>query len=327
LQGKTILVTGGAGFIGSHFSLTQAIRSRVVVFDNFASAVVTPTELKAGGVSRVITGDILDMKRLASAMKGVDVVFHFAVACIRLSLSNEQYVHEVNATGTLNTLLAAKKAGVKRFVYISSSEAYGSAQKPRISETHPMNPTTVYGMSKYHGELYTKLFNDHQGLPGMVVRPFNTYGPRSHFEGVYGEVIPRFVIRALNGKQPLIFGTGRQTRDFTYVTDTVEGIALASQEDALLGQVVNVARGQEVTIGDIAKHICALTGISHSPIRMPERPNDLMRHYADITKAKKLLSFAPKIPIAQGLAAYIAWVKQTYPNPKKLLTQIPATNW
>jgi UDP-glucose 4-epimerase len=327
LNNKTILVTGGAGFIGSHFVQTWAKSAQIIVYDNFASAVTTPTQLLQFGAHRVIRGDILDSKKLASAIRGVDVVFHFAVACIRLSLSDERYVHDINAKGTLATLLAAKKADVKRFIYISSSEAYGSAQKPRISESHPMDPTTVYGMSKYEGELYTKLFNDHQGLPGIVIRPFNTYGPRSHFEGVYGEVIPRFVIRALNKKQPLIFGTGTQTRDFTYVTDTVAGIAKAAQSDKLLGSVVNIARGQEVTIKDIAKYICTLTDLSYKPIQTPPRPNDLMRHYADITKAKKLLSFKPMIGIEEGLKKYIDWVKHTYPNPKKLLTQIPTTNW
>ena len=147
-------------------------------------------------------------------MHGIDIVFHFAVACVRLSLSNERYVHDVNATGTLNTLLAAKKSDVKRFVYISSSEVYGTSQKGRMDESHPIAPTTVYGASKYIGELYTKHFNDIQGLPTIIIRPFNTYGPRSHFEGVYGEVIPRFVIRALNGRQPIIFGYRQTNKGF-----------------------------------------------------------------------------------------------------------------
>ncbi len=327
LSNTKVLVTGGAGFIGGHFVETIAPRNRVIVYDDFSSSVISLRHLNNVRNVRVIKDDILNRKGLETAMRSVDIVFHFAVACVRLSLSDERYVHDVNATGTLNTLLAAKKAGVKRFVYISSSEVYGSAQKPKISETHPINPTTVYGMSKYVGELYTKHFNDHQGLPTMVVRPFNTYGPRSHFEGVYGEVIPRFTIRALNGKQPLIFGSGKQTRDFTYVTDTVAGIIQAAQSDRLLGTAVNIARGQEVTISDIAKHICTGVGLPHRPLMKPARPNDVMRHYADITKAKKLLSYKPAVPIAEGLKKYIEWVKQTYPNPKKLLKQIPDTNW
>ncbi len=327
LKNKNVLVTGGAGFIGSHFVEAISKINTVRVFDNFSSSVTTPKELTGFGVSEVIKGDILDGKKLGGAMRGVDVVFHFAVACVRLSLSQERHVHDVNATGTLSMLLAAKRAGVKRFVYISSSEVYGTTLGDRISESHPIIPTTVYGMSKYVGELYTKHFNDMQGLSTMVVRAFNTYGPRSHFEGVYGEVIPRFVVRAINGKQPIIFGSGKQTRDFTYVTDTVSGIIKAAQHDSLVGDVVNIARGQEVSILDIAKTICKGTGLPFSPLMRPPRPNDVMRHYADISKAKKLLSFSPKVPIETGLNQYIHWIKKTYPEPKKLLHLVPDINW
>lgn len=320
LKNNTILVTGGAGFIGGHFVERISRNNRVIVYDNFSSSVFSPP-------CKIIRGDVLDTKKLEKAMHGVDLVFHFAVACVRLSLSDERYVHDVNATGTLNTLLAAKKAGIKRFIYISSSEVYGSAIKPKISENHPINPTTVYGMSKYMGELYAKHFNDHQGLPTIIVRPFNTYGPRSHFEGVYGEVIPRFTIRALNGKQPIIFGAGSQTRDFTYVTDTVAGIMKAGESDALLGTAINIARGQEVTITDIAKSICKEIALPFKPMMKSPRPNDVDRHYADTTRAKKMLSYKPTIAIAEGLKKYISWVKTTYPNPKKLLLKIPDKNW
>lgn len=327
LTGSTILVTGGAGFIGSHFVEMMAKKARVIVYDNFASAVLSHSDLNRFGNVRVVRGDVLDTKRLTSAMRGVDMVFHFSAACVRLSLSDERYVHEVNATGALSALLAAKKAGVRRFIYISSSEVYGSATSPKIPETHPMDPTTVYGMSKYMGELYTRHFHNHEGLPTLIVRPFNTYGPRSHFEGVYGEVIPRFVVRALNGKLPIIFGTGTQTRDFTYVTDTVAGILKAAESDKLLGDAVNIARGQEITIRQIARLVCRETGLKDKPVMHPARPNDVMRHYADIRKAQKILSFSPEISIEEGIQKYVAWVTQAYPNPKSLLKLVPDKNW
>ena len=327
LKGKTILLTGGAGFIGSHFTQSIAKQSRVIVYDNFVSSVVTARELTSFGVNKVIRGDIRDQKKLSQALRGVDVVYHFAVACVRISLSLESYVHDVNATGTLNTLLAAKKAGVKRFIYISSSEVYGSAQSKKINESHSLRPTTIYGTSKYVGELYAKHFNDMQGLPTIIIRPFNTYGPRSHFEGVYGEVIPRFVIRALNGKQPMIFGSGNQTRDFTYVKDTINGILKASENDKLLGSSVNIAFGKEISVSQIAQIVCRETDLSYKPIMKPPRPSDVERHYADISKAQKILGYKPTIHISHGLPEYIKWLKKTFPNPKTLLRVVPDINW
>ncbi len=327
LTHNTILVTGGAGFIGSHFVETYAKSHNCIVYDNFVSNVVSANELKKFGVTRVITGDILDTQKLTRAMKGVDIVFHFAVACVRLSLSDESYVHEVNATGTLRTLLAAKKAGVKQFVYISSSEVYGTTHGETIDESHSIEPQTVYGMSKYMGELYAKHFNDIEGLPTTIIRPFNAYGPREHFDGVYGEVIPRFAIQATNGKQPTIFGDGSQTRDFTYVKDTAVGIYKAAQCDALLGNVVNIAYGKEISIATIAKTITHFAGIPYRPIQMAPRPNDVDRLAANTQKARTLLSYTPKIAIEQGIEQYMHWLKHTYPNTKLLLKQIPTKNW
>jgi UDP-glucose 4-epimerase len=330
IKNKTILVTGGAGFIGSHF-VEQIIKTNnVIVYDNFSSSVISVSDLSHLsnlGNLKVIKGDILDKKQLAKAMKGVDMVFHFAVACVRLSLSQERFVHDVNATGTLNTLLAARNAKVKRFIYISSSEVYGTTRGKLISETHPITPMTVYGMSKYMGELYTKEFNDHEGLPSMIIRPFNSYGPREHFDGVYGEVIPRFVIQALNDVQPTIFGSGKQTRDFTFVKDTALGIYKAAQCDKVLGDVINIAYGKEVSINAIAETIYRSVGIAYSPTLLDPRPNDVDRLAANTEKAKLLLSYSPKIDIQKGLAMYISWMKHTYPNPKKLTKFVPNTNW
>lgn len=330
LSNLSILITGGAGFIGSHLVETLAKKNRVTLYDNFSSSVFSLSYLRnLSHLSNlgIIQGDILDQKKLFAAMSGVDVVFHLAVACVRLSLNNPTYVHEVNATGTLNTLIAAKKAKVKRFIYISSSEVYGSATSARIDENHPINPTTVYGMSKYVGECYTKLFHNHQGLPSIIVRPFNSYGPRSHFDGIYGEVIPRFVVRALAGIQPIIFGNGDQKRDFTYITDTASGIVKAAQSDVLLGDVVNIAYGKEVSVVEIAKEVCKLARMPFKPLFKPPRPNDVVRHAADITKAKKILGYEPKISITIGLQKYIDWMRATYKDPHALLRLIPEKNW
>ncbi len=327
LKNLTILVTGGAGFIGSHLTEMLAKQNRVIVFDNFTSSAVSPKELASWKNVTVTRGDILNQKLLEKTLQNVDIVFHLAVACVRLSLSNDTYVHTVNATGTLSALRAAKNAGIKRFIYVSSSEVYGSAKQTRIAETHPINPTTVYGMSKYVGELYTMYFYHHEGVPALVIRPFNTYGPRSHFEGVYGEVIPRFVVRALSGKNPIIFGDGKQTRDFTYISDTVTGIMRAAETNKLLGTATNIAYGKEVSILRIARIICRQTGIPFAPIMKPARPNDVRRLPANTARAQKLFSWHPRIPVEEGLKRYVSWVKETYPHPTKLLRRIPETNW
>ena len=298
LKNQHILITGGAGFIGSHLSLTLAKNNHVTIYDNFSSSVLSLSHLRnLSDLSnlKVMKGDILDQKSLFRAMENIDIVFHLAVACVRMSLNNPIQVHEVNATGTLNTLYTAKKHKVKHFIYVSSSEVYGTAKRPLMSETHPTDPTTVYGMSKLIGEQYTRYFHAHEGLPTTIVRPFNTYGPRSHFDGVYGEVIPRFVIRSLNNKQPIIFGDGSQSRDFTYVDDTVRGLILSAESDELLGDTINIARGKEVTIKELAREINLIVTLPFDPIYKPARPNDVLRHAADISKAKKLLKFAPEI--------------------------------
>lgn len=326
LQNQNIIITGGAGFIGSHLSITLSKNNHVTVLDSFDTSVITKKELESKNI-RVIKGNILHPKELDSSMKNIDIVFHLAVACVRMSLGNPIHVHDVNATGTLNTLLAAKKHKVKRFVYVSSSEVYGTAKHRLMGEFHPTDPTTVYGMSKLVGEQYARYFHTHEGLPTTIVRPFNTYGPRSHFDGVYGEVIPRFVIRTLNDKQPIIFGDGSQSRDFTYVDDTVRGLILASESDTLLGDVVNIARGKEVSIKKLGETINLLTNLPFHPIFKEYRPNDVLRHAADISKAKKLLNFAPEISISEGLKKYIDWIRSTYPEPTKLLKLIPERNW
>lgn len=330
LTGKTIVVTGGAGFIGSHLVEALLQNNRVIVYDNFSSNVLNLSDLRnlrPLGDLQVIKGDILDEKKLSHAMTGADVVFHLAVACVRLSLSQEIYVHTVNATGTLTALLAAKKARVRRFVYISSSEVYGATHGATIRETDPVTPTTVYGMSKYMGELYAGEFTRHEGLPCIIVRPFNAYGPRSHFDGVYGEVIPRFAIRALNGLQPTVFGTGKQTRDFTYVTDTAAGIIRAAECDVLVGDVVNIAYGREISVSRLGRLINEEAGLSYQPIILPARPNDIDRLAAGTAKARKLLRFVPGISIQTGIPAYVRWLRGTYPDTKKLLKKIPQTNW
>lgn len=327
LKNRTILITGGAGFIGGHLSEALAKDNRVIVYDNFSSSVVSLSYLRHLRNASVIKGDILDFKKLTRAMRGTDVVFHLAVSGVRASLSQPLQVHAVNCTGTLTALLSAKAAGVKHFLYISSSEIYGGTIAHAIKETDKPHPTTVYGESKLMGERYSLLFHREEKLPVTIIRPFNTYGPRSHFEDVYGELIPRTVIRLLNGKPPLIFGSGRQTRDFTFVEDTVRGIIKAAENSRAVGEIINIARGHEVSVREAGQTICAILGVPFRPLFKPARPHDIARLAADTAKAKKLLRYSATMTLKRGLKRYIAWLKTTYPDQRALLRRIPEKNW
>ncbi len=330
ISGMNILVTGGAGFIGSHLvDVLISAGNKVTVLDNFSSGKRENLEQHIGNEDiKIIEGDIRDKSLLMNVTKGIDFVYHLAVQCLRVSIKNPVINHDVNTTGTLNLCMACLANNVKRLVYVSSSEVYGSALNVPMSEEHPLNPTTVYGASKAAGELYTLAFYKTYGLQSMVVRPFNTYGPRSHFEGVYGEVIPRFVLRVLNDAPPVIFGDGSQTRDFTYVSDVVRGIIMASECDEMIGQAVNIARGHEVIINDLAKIVTEKLGKRNlKPVYEKKRPGDVMRHYADTSKAERLFGYRPEVNIDEGIGLYIDWFNSKNYDISELLKHDVVFNW
>lgn len=239
---RRALVTGGAGFIGSHL-VDRLVGDgwQVTVLDDLSSGErENLEEARASGALSFVEGSILDPAACRAAAAGCERVFHLAVQCVRRSIGDPLHNHEVNATGTLNVLEAARAAGVGRFVYCSSSEVYGNASDGLLSEDAVIcEPMTVYGGAKLAGELYAKAYLRTYGLSTVIVRPFNAYGPREHDQGDLAEVIPRFVIRVLNGLPPIIFGAGENGRDFTYVTEVARGLALAADCDALVGRVVN----------------------------------------------------------------------------------------
>lgn len=326
-----ILVTGGAGFIGSNLvdALAAAHADELIVVDDFSTGTRSNLEQhRANSRVQIVQADIRNAPQMRELMRGVRVVYHLAVQCIRVSIRDPYLVHEVNATGTLNLLTAALEENVSRFVYCSSSEVYGTARRAPMDEDHPLVPTTPYGASKLAGEVYARSFFLTYGLPVTVVRPFNTYGPREHFEGPYGEVIPKFVVRALNHAPLVIFGDGDQTRDFTDVSDTVRGLMLAGTSDALVGDVVNVARGQEVTINELAQIILDILPDSQSRIEHQDaRPGDVRRHYADITKARRVLGFEPRVNIRDGVRRYVDWLMRSEFDPREMLSKEKLRNW
>jgi len=329
LSGRPVLVTGGAGFIGSN--LVDALVDRgcaVRVLDDLSvGREENLVEAAARGEVELVRGSILDRDLVRDAVRGVDAVLHLAVSCLRVSLYDPWESHEVNAGGTLSVLEACREDRVGRFLYCSSSEVYGTARTVPMGESHPTEPTTVYGASKLAGEWYSLAYREAHGLPVVVARPFNTYGPREHHEGPHGEVIPKMVLRALNGVAPVIFGDGSQTRDFTYVSDTVRGLIAAAESDALVSESVNVAFGREVPIARIAELVLAACASDLRPVYADPRPADVTRHYADPSKAQRVLGFRAETPIEDGIERYVRWLLEREPDVGQLLSEEVERNW
>lgn len=335
LTGQHILVTGGAGFIGSNL-VDELVRqgNTVTVVDDLSTGKAENVQAaQSTGKCEFVQGSILEKHLMRPLVKKADVIFHMAVVCLRVSFTNPHIVHEVNATGTLNLLQLAREewegaAKPKRFVYVSSSEVYGTAITAPMTEKHPLVPTTTYGASKLAGELYTHAYHLSHNLPAMIIRPFNTYGYREHYEGMSGEVIPRFLVRVLNNQAPVIFGDGEQTRDFTFIDDTVAGVIAAASCDAFIGDAVNVAYGQEVSVNRVAELL--LQHLKRTDLKVEyraDRPADVRRHFADISKLQKHTSYVPKIKFEDGLRKYIDWFQNEHRDPAKLLGEVELLNW
>ena len=327
---RRCLVTGGAGFIGSHLVdyLVAEIRAVTVLDDMSTGKRANLSEAQSRGDVRLVQGSVLDCRAIEEATAGCELVFHLAVQCVRRSLSEPLENHDINATGTLNVLEVARRRRVRRFIYCSSSEVYGNAGNGVLDEdTTVCKPVTVYGAAKLAGEHYALAYRQTYGLPTIVVRPFNSYGPREHATGELAEVIPRFVIRVLNGLPPVIFGTGDNGRDFTYVTETARGVALAASSDALIGRVVNIAYGEMVTVRQVAEAIARLCGRADiAPMFVEPRPGDVRALRADTRLARETLAFVAELNIGQGLRRYIDWFRTNHPDPADFLEN-DIRNW
>lgn len=325
-----VLVTGGAGFIGSHLSDHLALLGcRVTVLDNLVNGrrENLAAALATGRVELQV-GDITDPDTCDRVVQNHDVVFHLACLGVRASLHDPFGNHQVNALGSLNVLAAARRAGIRRFVYVSTSEVYGKALSFPLTENATTWPTTVYGGSKLAGEHYAAAYHECYGLPVIRVRPFNNYGPRAHFEGDSGEVIPRFMLRALAGQPPIVFGDGSHTRDFLYVKDCAEALVRIAETDSLVGNLVNLGYGEETRIGELAAQVLAVTGRSGLKIVFEaERPGDVPRLWVDSARLRAATGWQPKTTLAEGLRVTLDYYRQLYMSNPRCLEHMTTRNW
>jgi UDP-glucose 4-epimerase len=329
LKNKKVLVTGGAGFIGSE--LTRQLcdqKASVIIVDNLVNGKRENISPLLGKNCRFSATDIREEKKMSALLRDVDIVFHLACLGVRHSIHSPLENHEVNATATLKLLAASRARGVTRFVCVSSSEVYGTAMQVPMVEEHPTYPMTVYGSSKLAGECYTRAYHRTYDYPTVVVRPFNTYGPRCHHEGDSGEVIPKFMLRCMAGKPMVIFGDGTQTRDFTYVNDTARGIIMAGLADDAIGHTINIGSGSEITINELAEEVkSVLQRPSAKVVHDQPRPGDVLRLFANTTKAKTLTGFKPQLTLRDGLTRLRDWYLSLGKSPEELLEDEIVHNW
>jgi UDP-glucose 4-epimerase len=327
---RRALVTGGAGFVGAELC-TQLVADgwRVDVLDDLSTGTRARLASLPAERCRLVVGDVRDRTVLAPLVDTATTVFHLACLGVRHSLAAPRANADVNADGALALLEAARAARVRRVVHVSSSEVYGSARRVPMDEAHPTEPTTVYGAAKLAGEAYARAFHRSFGVPVVIVRPFNAYGPGAHHEGASGELIPRFLLRALAGRPLPIFGDGTQSRDFTYVADTARGIRLAASADGVVGATLNLGSGDEVSVRAIAALIAELVGAS-GPVAIAHsepRPGDVLRLCADAGRARALLGWHPTVGLAEGLARTLRWYRGLAASPADLLAAEVERAW
>jgi UDP-glucose 4-epimerase len=328
-SGARVLVTGGAGFIGSHLvDRLLELDAEVVVADDFSTGHESNLAHHAGNIRLAVErADVCDEPLMMRLVEGAAYVFHLASRSVRRSLKRPTIVHEVNATGTLNVLKAAAAAKARRFIYCSSSEVYGTASVVPQPEKYDFRPETLYGASKLTGEYYTQVFHRAKWLETVVVRPHNNYGPREHYRSSAGEVIPRFILWCLAGESPVVYGDGRQTRDFTFVRETADILATMALHDAAAGEVFNVCRGQEVSVLELAEKISRLTNASVTPRFLPGRPSDVLRLWGDPSKLQRTIGRKPQLSIDEGLARTIDWFRTHVPLNDDVLESLTPRNW
>ena len=305
------LVTGGAGFIGSHITEELVKRGHEVrVVDNFLTG---KRENIASFLDKIelVEGDIRDFEVCKRASEGVDFVLHqAALPSVPRSIKDPLLTNEINIRGTLNMLLASREVEVKRVVFASSSSVYGDDPQLPKKEGSEGSPLSPYAVSKRVGEMYCQVFSRILGLSTVCLRYFNIFGPRQDPLSQYAAVIPNFITRMLKEEKPVIFGDGEQSRDFTYVSNVVEANILASEAQDVSGEIFNIAYGERTTVNSLAARINEILMEEISPSYDEPRPGDVKHSFADISKAKKMLKYEPLVPFDEGLKESIRWYRE-----------------
>ena len=309
------LVTGGAGFIGSHIvDRLVAEQHQVRVLDDLSTGRL---ENLAGVKDRIefLRGDIRDRGVLAKACVGIEYVIHAAAwRSVPKSMANPYGYVEVNVLATAGLLEAAAKAKVKRLVNVSSSSVYGETTQVPMREDHPTKPVSPYAASKLATELLCGLFARSFGLETVSVRYFNVFGPRQSLENEYAVVVPKFIACLLRKESPPVYGDGKQSRDFTYIENVAEATIVASRAPGVSGEVFNIALGEEHTVLDLLRELNAILGVSIPPAFRPPRPGDVLRTFADSSKAERLLKWKGRVAFSEGLRRTAEWFRAHPPN-------------
>ncbi len=309
------LVTGGAGFIASH--ITEALLRKghqVRVIDDLSSGRLENLSHIKDKVE-FLKGDIRDRALVKKAMKEIEYVIHAAAwRSVPKSMADPYGYTDVNVLATVSLLEEAVKEKVKRFVCVSSSSVYGDTDKMPLNEDMPTRPISPYAASKLADELFCGLFWRGFKLEAVSVRYFNVFGPRQSLENEYAVVVPKFIVCLMKGEQPPIYGDGKQSRDFTYVDNVVEGTILASQTPGVGGESFNIALGEEHTVLDLLEQLNKIMGLNIKPKLIPPRPGDVRRTLADPSKAMKLLKWKGSVNFAEGLRKTVDWFKANPPG-------------
>jgi UDP-glucose 4-epimerase len=310
MKGKKVVITGAAGFIGSNLAQELASDNNIILIDDLSTGYLTNIEdiIDKSNVT-FIEGSITDLGILQKIFKGVDYVFHeAAISSVPKSIKDPIRSNEVNINGTLNVLVAAKENSVKKIVYASSSSVYGDT--PTLPKTEDMLPCPLspYAVSKLTGEYYCQVFTRNYNLSTISLRYFNVYGLRQDSSNEYAAVIPKFITNVLNDKSPVIYGAGKQTRDFVFIDDIVNANISAAEQEAT--GIFNIASGKCISINDLAKSVIKICKKNLNLVYKTPRSGDIRHSSADISKAKKKLHYEPRFNLTEGLKKTVHWFQK-----------------